>query len=89
MSVLEKAVSVMVPYFAALELGAVRAAVVMLGFAAAGMVGVGRSGVKEVLVGRKGVLGAVGCAVAWDMWRTSEGEGGLYSTAIMIYGGAD
>lgn len=78
LSVVEKAVAVTVPYFAALEMGAVRTAAVVLGFAAAGMVGAGRGGVREMVVGKKGVLAAVGVGVGWDMWMKSEGESGEF-----------
>lgn len=77
LSVIEKAASITVPYLAALELGTARTAVVVMGFAAGGMVGAGRSGMKELVVGKKGVLGMVGLAVGWDLWRGSGAEGGL------------
>lgn len=78
LSVVEKAVAVTVPYFAALEIGAVRTVALVLGFAAAGMVGVGRSGVREMVVGRKAVLAAVGVGVGWDLWMKSGGESGEF-----------
>lgn len=78
LSVVEKAVTVTVPYFAALEIGAVRTVALVLGFAAAGMVGVGRSGVREVVVGRKAMLAAVGVGVGRDLWMKSGGESGEF-----------
>lgn len=65
-----------VPYFAALEIGAVGTAAVVLGFAAAGMVGAGRGGLRELVAERRGVLAAVGVGVGWDLWMKSGGESG-------------
>lgn len=87
LSVVEKAVAVTVPYFAVLEMGAVRTAVVVLGFAAAGMVGAGRGGVREMVVGKKGVLAAVGVGVGWDMWMKSGGDNGEYLFLELRWGG--
>lgn len=78
LDVVEKAVAVMVPYFAVLEIGAVRTAAMVLGFAAAGMVGVGRNGVREMVVGKKGVFAAVGAGVGWDLWMGLGGESGEF-----------
>lgn len=70
---IEKAVAVTVPYFAALEIGAVGTATVVLGFAAAGMVGAARGGLRELVAERRGVLAAVGVGVGWDLWMKSGG----------------
>lgn len=78
LSVVEKALAVTVPYFAAMEIGAARTAAVVLGFAAAGMVGVGRSGLREMVVGSRGVLAVVGVGVGWDLWAKSGGESGEF-----------
>lgn len=87
LSVVEKAVAVTVPYFAALEIGAVRTAAVVLGFAAAGMVGVGRSGLREMLVGSRGVLAVVGVGVGWDLWVKSGGDSGEFPSGDCGRGG--
>lgn len=80
LSVLDKAMSVMVPYFAALELGAVRTGTVVLGVAAGGLVMAGRSGdIKGMVMGKKGVLGAIVVGIVYDLWRSSSLENGLFS----------
>lgn len=69
-------------YFVALELGGVRASVLMLACMAAGLglEGVGLKG----LIRRKAVLVSVALAAAWDLWNGSQRGGGLGTAAAYI-----
>lgn len=74
----EKAASIVAPYFAVLELGAVRTAIVVMGALAGGLALTGRNGGWRTLARRKsGVLGAFAMAFLWDMHRSSFLDSGL------------
>jgi hypothetical protein len=76
--VVEKAVGAMVPYFAAIELGAVRTAAIVLSISAGGLIMAGRAGdIKGMVTSKKGALGAIIVGVVYDLWRSSELENGL------------
>jgi len=66
--VAERVAGVWVCFFAAMELGGVRAAALALVYMASGLESMG---VKYVTK-RKTVMGAVGVAAAWDLWREVE-----------------
>ena len=66
--VAERVAGVWVCFFAAMELGGVRSAALVLVYMASGLESMGVKYVSK----RKTVMGAIGVAAAWDLWREVE-----------------